>query len=51
MLHTHTCFKEEILLVISEKFTKWVDVPPPKAESIRRVLQGYLESALLKPFN
>ena len=40
----HTRFKEEILVAISEKFTKWVDVPPPKAESICRVLQGYLES-------
>lgn len=47
----HTRFKEEILVAISEKFTKWVDVPPPKAESICRVLQGYLESTLLKPFN
>lgn len=48
---SHTRFKEEILVVIAEKFTKWVDVPPPKAETSCHVFHGYLESTLLKPFS
>lgn len=48
---SHTRLKEEILIVIPEKFIKWVDVPPPKAETICHVLRGYLESTLLKLFS